>query len=100
MKVDIKLVDKCRNGAYGNFLARSSKYALITISRHKNRLLADYWLTLLHELLHLFFTLVRRQGFRITDKNEHKVIEMIEDTLTNECRKYCKKKTLDKNQKT
>lgn len=94
MRVDIKLVNECKNKAYGNFFARGRNSALITISRELNSSLADYWLTLLHELLHLFFTLVRKQGFRVTNRIEHKIIEEIEDKLAYTCRKYAKQKRI------
>jgi len=94
MKVEIKLVDKCQNGAYGNFICRGRQSYLITISKKFNSSLAEYWLTLLHELLHLFFTMVRRQGFIVSNRNEHKIIEQIEDTLEKSCRKYAKQKLI------
>lgn len=78
MILEIKKVKKCRNGAYGNFLMRPNNTALITISLKKNAMLAEYGATLLHEMLHCYMTLLRREGFRVTNRNEHKWIEACE----------------------
>jgi len=78
MILEIKKVKRCRNGAYGNFLMRPNNTALITISLKKNPTLAEYAATLLHEMLHCYTTLLRREGFRVTNSKEHKWIEACE----------------------
>lgn len=78
MLVNIKEVKKCRNGAYGNFLMRGAGYALITISMKLNDTVAEYSATILHELLHLWVTLLRLKGFRVTNVKEHKFIYAVE----------------------
>lgn len=90
MKVTIKKVRRCKNSAFGNFMLRGGKSALITISLERNKMLYDYWMTLLHELLHLFFTLLRRERFKVTNKQEHQIIYDIEDALAKSCGKHCK----------
>lgn len=71
MILSIKKVKQCKNGAYGNYLLRGRERADITISMKLNRTLADYGATLLHEVLHAWTTLMRKEGFKVTDKKEH-----------------------------
>ncbi len=88
MILEIKDVAVCRNGAYGNFVLRGRASSLITVSLKRNPSLAEYSATLIHELLHLFFTLLRYKGFRITDKLEHKVIYEFEGLFIKAFKKY------------
>lgn len=81
MILEIKKVKRCRNKAYGNFLIRGNERAVITISLKMNPTIAEYAATLLHELLHCYTTLLRAEGFRVTDKKEHKWIEACEDAI-------------------
>lgn len=92
MILEIKEVRRCRNGAYGNFFVRGRESALITLSLRKNPMLADYMSTLLHELLHCYTTLARSKGFRITDKREHAWIEACEVAVTNEMKKFFRRR--------
>lgn len=78
MILEIKKVKQCRNGAYGNFHVLGHERARITLSLKRNTDMAEYAATLLHELLHAYMTLLRREGFRVTDAVEHKWIEAIE----------------------
>ena len=75
MFLEIKKVKRCKNNAYGNFLIRGRESAVITISLQKNKLLSEYGATLLHELLHCYTSLLRREGYRTTNKREHRWIE-------------------------
>ena len=79
----IKEVEKCKNGACGNFLPRSSKYALITLSLKENKTFANWCETLLHEMLHRYTSLMRSKGFRMTNKLEHDYIYACEVAITN-----------------
>lgn len=81
MLVNIKDVKKCRNGASGNFMLRGCNYALITISSKLNTTVAEYGATVLHELLHLWVTILRKNGFRVSNKKEHKFIYAVEDVI-------------------
>lgn len=88
MIISIKKVKQCRNGAYGNYLLRGRERADITISMKLNKTLAEYSYTLLHELMHLYITLLRKEGFKSTNKLEHKMIYDLEDTVVTIMRKY------------
>jgi len=79
MKLEIKKVKRCRNGAYGNFLLRGHNSALITVSMALNTTLAEYAATLLHELIHAYCTLLRIEGFRVSNKREHQWIYALEN---------------------
>ena len=78
MKVEIKAVKKCRNKAFGNFLVRGHESALITVSLDKNRTIAEYGATILHELLHLWLTILRQKKFKCTNNKEHRFIYAVE----------------------
>ena len=84
MLIDIREVERCRNGAYANFLARGKypkKYWVITISKSKNKLLADWASSVLHELLHAWVTAIRLRGFKVRGIKEHKFIYGVEDKI-------------------
>lgn len=90
MIVRINKVKACRNKAYGNFLLRGHESALITISLKLNPMLAEYGATLLHELLHLWITMMRREGFRGSDKKEHEFIYEVEDQIVRIMKRHFK----------
>lgn len=92
MLVNIREVKKCKNGAYGNFLLRGAGSTLITISRKLNDTVAEYAATLLHELLHLWVTLLRLKGYRTTNKKEHEFIYGVEKTIIRKAQKYLRRK--------
>ena len=84
MWVEIIEVMKSKNGAMGNFYpAGRGKYKhwKVSICLHRNRTLADYSLTLLHELLHLWVLCLRLKGFRVRSMTEHRFINTVEDNL-------------------
>lgn len=91
MRIHIKEVKKCRNGAYGNFLQRGRQSALITISLKENKMVAEYAATLLHELLHLWVTLLRLKGFRATNVKEHKFIYAVEKAIISKARRHLRR---------
>lgn len=97
MRVDIKDVKACRNKAYGNYLLRGHNYATITVSRKLNPYLQEYMATTLHELLHLWMTLCRRNGFKLTDVKEHKFIYATEAVILDALQKYAKRRRHDDN---
>lgn len=93
MKLQIKNVKKCRNGAMGNFLLRGHESALITISLKLNPTLSEWGSTLLHELLHLWTTLMRQNGFKVSDRREHRFIYAVERVILKVMLKYMKRRT-------
>lgn len=92
IRLDIKEVSRCKNGASGNFILRRSGKAIITISRKLNDTVAEYAATVLHELLHLWMTMLRFKGIRVTNTLEHKFIYGVEDAVIGEFRKHLKGK--------
>lgn len=90
MRVDLKEVKYCRNGAAGNFLLRGPDYALITVSMKYNQLLVEYCVTVLHELLHLWVTIMRMKGFKTTDTKEHEFIYAVDRVVTRLAKKHLK----------
>lgn len=94
MILEIKNVKKCRNGAWGNFYALGRDKALITISLDRNTTLAEWGSTLLHEMLHLWTTLMRKNGLRVTDRREHTFINAVETSVLKIMVKYLKRRKL------
>lgn len=90
MYVEIKDVRRCKNRALGNCILRGRDKILITISLKGNEMLAEYLATLGHEMAHLFFTLARKKGLRITDRLEHKVIYALETAFIRVFGRYFK----------
>jgi hypothetical protein len=89
--INLKDVKACKNKAYGNFLLRGHNYAVITISQKLNDTVAEYAATVLHELLHLWVTVLRLKGFRVTNVKEHKFIYAVENTIIKMAKKHLKK---------
>ncbi len=92
MKLEIREVKACKNKAYGNYLLRGHNTALITVSLKLNRTLADYSATTLHELLHLWTTLIRKKGFKVTNAKEHDFIYGAEAAIIKVMQKYLSKR--------
>lgn len=92
MRLEIKDVRECKNKAYGNFLLRGHSSAVITISLKLNPTIGEYGATLLHELLHAYTTMMRKKGFRVSDRREHQWIYAAEDAIIRTMTKYLKKR--------
>ena len=92
MVVVLKEVKACKNKAAGNFLMRGREKAVITISMKVNDTLAEYSATVLHELLHLWTTVIRRKGFKCTDSKEHKYIYLAEELVIKAMQNVLKEK--------
>lgn len=90
MLVRIKDVKKCQNGAAGNFLLRGRESALITVSLKENDTVAEYGSTVLHELLHLWVTILRKKTFKCTDSKEHRFIYAVERAIIKQAKKHLK----------
>jgi hypothetical protein len=93
MLINLKEVKKCRNGAYGNFLMRGAKSALITVSLKLNSTIAEYAATVLHELLHLWVMVLRQKGFRVTNVKEHRFIYAAEKHIITMAKKHLRRKS-------
>lgn len=82
-KLRIKHCKVTRNGAMGNFLIKGNREYTITISDKLTKPVLDYFHTLVHEILHLTFTLVRiKYGLRVSELKEHKLIGQMEEAIT------------------
>lgn len=92
MRVHIKEVRRCRNGAYGNFLLRGRDSSLITVSMELNKSVAEYSATVFHELMHLWMTLMRLKGFRCTNKKEHEFIYAAEAYIIRKAKMHLRRR--------
>lgn len=90
MNVEIRLVKRCRNRAYGNFSIRGRESALITIALDKNKTMAEYGATVLHELLHLWIAILQRRNFKCGDSREHRFIYAVERVVHVMAARYLK----------
>jgi hypothetical protein len=91
MLIDLKEVKACKNKAFGNFMIRGHDSILITISKKLNTTIAEYGATVLHELLHLWVTILRLKGFRATDDREHEFIDVVERAILILSKKYLRR---------
>ncbi len=91
MVLRIKKVKQCKNKAFGNYTLTGKNSALITVSLKKNKLVAEYGATLLHELLHMWTTLLRKEGVKVTNKVEHEFIYDTEENIYKIMKKHFKK---------
>ena len=94
MKLSIKEVSRCRNGAFANFSCVSRENWLITVSLSKNRGLHEYAATLLHEMLHAWVTMLRLKGLRVTNAKEHRFIYAAEVVIANLARRYMRRRRI------
>lgn len=81
MRIDLKIVKRCYKDYYGTFETLGKKRALIEISKKKACTPHDFMLTVVHELLHLWISILGAQGIKIDSRKEHKVIYKIEKYL-------------------
>ncbi len=80
MTIKIRHVEKLRS-LYGECSFTSRNKTVITIARSRNRRLATYGATLLHELLHAWIRALEMSGFEIDDEIEHKFIYAVEQAV-------------------
>jgi antirestriction protein ArdC len=92
VNVRIVEVQRTRNGASGNFLTTGRNSARITISLALNRGMHEYAATLLHELLHLWVTMMRVKGLRVSNIREHRFIYAAEVVVAHLARRFMRRK--------
>ncbi len=80
MIIKVRHVEKLR-GLYGECDFSTKNKTVITIARSKNRRLATYGATLLHELLHAWVRVLEMNGFEIDDEVEHEFIDAVEQAV-------------------
>jgi hypothetical protein len=93
MILRIKEVEKCRNGAYGNYRTQRNGQCVITISISKNQEAAEWAATVLHELLHFWVTLLRvKSGHAVSNFKEHRFIYAVEAAVAPLIKKWLRRK--------
>lgn len=71
MIVTISFVGKCPNDHRGEFVVRGPETCEILISRDRNTTLNEFAATFLHELLHLWVTVLQNHGVKKGIRREH-----------------------------
>lgn len=92
MILEVKKVNKCKDGDFGYFRSVTKDKSKIVISLSKNKYLAEYGATLMHELLHFWVYMLRKEGFRVGNRKEHKFVYAAEDKILKEIKTHFKKK--------
>lgn len=91
MRLDIKWVKRARlnnRECYGvTRFFKDDRRAIIYISRAANKNVAQYAMTLLHELLHVWIALLRRAGSKVDSRRDHTFIYAVEKVIV----KFCKR---------
>lgn len=81
MNIKIHFVDCCRNDAYGTTEVLNDKTILVTISRAKNNTHAEFFVTMLHELLHVWMFILKANGITMSTRREHKWIYLVQNSI-------------------
>lgn len=81
MQVEILDVKSHKDGSSGWFLNHLNGRAKISISLKRNKKVEEYAATLLHEIIHLWFSLIRPKGKILSDKKEHAFIYAVERNI-------------------
>jgi Zn-dependent peptidase ImmA (M78 family) len=81
MLIKIKFVDDCRNKAYGTTEIIDKNTILIVISRNKNRNRSEFFVTMLHELLHAWMFVLKANGIHMSQTKEHKWIYLVQNSI-------------------
>lgn len=80
MTIKIRHVEKLRS-LYGECHFVTKNKTVITVARSKNRRLATYGATVLHELLHAWVRILEWNGFEIDDEVEHEFLYAVEQAV-------------------
>ncbi len=81
MRIDIKFIDECKNRAFGTTEVVNNKTILIKISRKKNVTKAEFFITMLHELLHSWMFILKANGIKMSETREHKWIYLVQNEI-------------------
>lgn len=90
MRLQIKMVQRCENDHRGEFIVKSSNQCEIQISKNRNQTIDDFAETLLHELLHLWVTILQTHGLKDSIRREHGFINSIVPKVIKELNKHFK----------
>ncbi len=78
MNIKIKLIKECANGEYGTCEIQNKKTISIEISKKKNTDKYQFFISLLHELLHAWMFIMKANGIEIGIRKEHKWIYSVQ----------------------
>ncbi len=90
MRLQIKMVQRCENDHRGEFIVKSNNQCEIQISKKRNQTIDDFAETLLHELLHLWVTILQTHGLKDSIRREHGFINSIVPKAIKELNKHFK----------
>lgn len=88
MILEIQDVKAHSDGSSGWFINHLNGRAKISVSLKRNKKAADYASTLLHELIHCWFSIIRPKGITIGDKTEHAFIYAVERSIKQLIKEY------------
>lgn len=77
MIVTINFVNRCENDHRGEFVVRGKETCEILISKARNTNLNEFAATFLHELLHLWVTVLQIHGVKEGIRREHGFINNV-----------------------
>jgi len=74
MRINIKFIEECSKGEYGTCQITSRNNIDIKISRKLNKNRSEFFVTILHEMLHAWMFILKANGIKISVIKEHKWI--------------------------
>jgi hypothetical protein len=77
MNVTIKIVKRCSGDDCGQFVTISKNRYQILIAEKHNKSIGEFADTLLHELLHLWVTVLEHNGLKEDIRREHRFINEV-----------------------
>ncbi len=81
MKINIRFIDKCPKNVYGTTEILNNKTILINISRLKNQNKSEFFVTMLHELLHAWMFILKANDIHMSPRTEHKWIYLVQNSV-------------------
>ncbi len=81
MNIRIKFVNECPKGEYGLCEVVDNNSMLIQISRAKNKERHEFFVTLLHELLHAWMLVLKANKLKMSVRKEHTWIYRVQAVI-------------------
>jgi len=81
MNINVKMVNECSKKEYGTCQVINKNKIQIEISKIKNKTSSEFFVTLLHELLHAWLFIMKANGVKIGIKKEHKWIYSVQSII-------------------
>lgn len=81
MNIKIKLVETCPKNEYGTCEIVGNNSILIEISKKKNNDKRQFFVTLLHELMHAWCFIMKANGIKMSIRKEHKWIYSVQNVV-------------------